>query len=424
MFKAYKTIVRKTIRKLISWLPQKNRFSIVRSFADCNPNPSSKLEFKIAETKEELEACYAVLHDAYVDSGFMKPSASGLRVTLYHALPTTTTLCAKYDGQVIGTISLIRESELGVPLQSIFDLTDVRAKGGNIAEVSALAIHRKFRRTGGSVLFPLMKFMYEYCTKFFDIRHLVIAVNPSHIEMYEALLLFKRLSENTVANYDFVNGAPAIGATLDLLYAPAEFKKYYADKPARKNLYSYFVETKLSNIQFPNRPFYTTNDPVLTPELLDYFFNEKTNVFSDLSERHKKFIHSIYDLPQYHSVLPKRYLKDTYIPVRKHHRFTVKCPATIYVENNHVLSELVVDVVDVSKYGFKVISNHVLPLNQWFHIKVQLGCNNMSTLRVFSLREYYSDSEGTYSFRLSNIDRAWESFVNALYTSITYKEIS
>ncbi len=48
----------------------------------------------------------------------------------------------------------------------------------------------------------------------------------------------------------------------------------------------------------------------------------------------------------------------------------------------------------------------------------------MSTLRVFSLREYYSDSEGTYSFRLSNIDRAWESFVNALYTSITYKEIS
>ena len=55
-----------------------------------------------------------------------------------------------------------------------------------------------------------------------------------------------------------------------------QFKKYYADKPARKNLYSYFVETKLSNIQFPNRPFYTTNDPVLTPELLDYFFNEKT----------------------------------------------------------------------------------------------------------------------------------------------------
>ena len=62
---------------------------------------------KIADTKEELEACFTLLHDAYVDSGFMKPDPSGMRVTIYHALPTTTTLCAKYDGQVVGTLSLI-----------------------------------------------------------------------------------------------------------------------------------------------------------------------------------------------------------------------------------------------------------------------------------------------------------------------------
>jgi len=155
-----------------------------------------------------------VLHDAYVDSGFMKPDPSGMRVTIYHALPTTTTLCAKYDGQVVGTISLVRESALGVPLQRIFDLSGVREKEGHIAEVSALAVHRKFRKTGGSILFPLMKFMYEYCTTFFDTRHLVIAVNPSHIEMYESLLFFKRLTANMVENYDFVNGAPAIAWNL------------------------------------------------------------------------------------------------------------------------------------------------------------------------------------------------------------------
>ena len=54
----------------------------------------------------------------------MTPDPSGLRVTIYHALPTTTTLCAKYDGQVVGTITLIRESVLGVPAQAIFDLSD------------------------------------------------------------------------------------------------------------------------------------------------------------------------------------------------------------------------------------------------------------------------------------------------------------
>lgn len=51
------------------------------------------------------------------------------------------------------------------------------------------------------------------------------------------------------------------------------------------NLYAYFTQVKLPNIQFPNRRFYTTNDPVLTPELLDYFFNVRTKTFDNLSDR-------------------------------------------------------------------------------------------------------------------------------------------
>ena len=227
-----------------------------------------------------------------------------MRVTIYHALPTTTTLCAKYDGEVVGTLSLIRDSVFGFPLQSIFDLSGVRSKEGNIAEVSALAVHPKFRKTGGAILFPLMKFMYEYCVTFFDTRHLVIAVNPNRIEMYESLLFFQRLTANVVENYDFANGAPAVGAWLDLRYAPAIFKNAYGAKPARKNLDAYFTEVKLPNIQLPQRRYYTTNDPVLTPDLLDHFFNVRTTCFASLNEHKKELLHSIYDLPDYDQVLP------------------------------------------------------------------------------------------------------------------------
>ena len=110
------------VRKLIASLPRGRRFAVYRSFVECNPAPNERLVLKIAETQEELEACFSLLHDAYVGSGFMKPDPSGMRVTIYHALPTTTTLCAKWDGQVVGTLSLIRESALGFPLQRIFDL--------------------------------------------------------------------------------------------------------------------------------------------------------------------------------------------------------------------------------------------------------------------------------------------------------------
>jgi GNAT superfamily N-acetyltransferase len=228
IFTALRNLIHKAARKALSMLPRRRRFGIYRSFVECDPAPNTRLVLKIAETREELEACLSLLHDSYVDSGFMTPDPSGMRVTIYHSLPTTTTLCAKYDDKVVGTVSLIRESALGFPLQRIFDLSGVRARKGNIAEVSALAVHPRFRRTGGSILFPLMKFMYEYCTTFFDTRHLLIAVNPRHIELYESLLFFKRLSATVVDNYDFVNGAPAVGATLDLKRAPEVFRQLSA----------------------------------------------------------------------------------------------------------------------------------------------------------------------------------------------------
>ncbi len=419
----FKRVAHRATRKAISWLPRQQRFEVFRSFADCNPNPSRRLVLKIAETRDELEECFKLLHDAYVESGFMKPDPSGMRVTIYHALPTTTTLCAKYDGQVVGTISLIRESALGVPLQKIFDLTGVREKEGQVAEVSALAVHRDFRKTGGSILFPLMKFMYEYCTTFFDTRHLVIAVNPSHIEMYESLLFFQRLSANMVENYDFVNGAPAVGATLDLWEAPEIFRKHYESKPARRNLHAYFTQIKLPNIEFPNRRFFTTNDPVLTPDLIDYFFNVRTNTFRNLSDRKKVLLHTIYDLPEYRAILPELPSTSKGIPVRKHERFSVKCPAKLVLSNDEGSQEIPIEVIEVSRYGFQARTTKPLPLNIWFDTVVQLGHSDVSHIRALALRGHNEGANEYYGFSLGEPDLLWRKFVSALYHSKTYMDL-
>ncbi len=84
----------RVVRNSVSRLPKSWRFKLFRSMVQCDPAPDPRLELKIADTQEELEACFALLHDAYVAAGFMKPDPSGMRVTPYHALPTTTTLCA------------------------------------------------------------------------------------------------------------------------------------------------------------------------------------------------------------------------------------------------------------------------------------------------------------------------------------------
>ena len=415
-----------TLRLFLSWLPRHQRYRIFRWFVDCNPTPSERLVLKLAETKEELEACFSVLHDAYVDSGFMKPDPCGMRVTIYHALPTTSILCAKYDGEVVGTISLIRESTLGVPLQEIFDLASVRAKEGQMAEVSALAIRRDFRNTGGSILFPLMKFMYEYCTTFFDTRHLVIAVNPRHIEMYESLLFFERLTEKVVDRYDFVNGAPAIGATLDLQEALGLFKAHYSSKPIRRNLYAYFTQVKLDAIKFPHRRFFTTNDPVLTPELLNHFFNARTRTFTNLNERKKALLHLIYDLPEYEKILPHLSVSTDEMSVRRHERFTVVCPAKIaFSDSQGQKTEIAIEVVEVSLYGFHARTTSHLPLNVWCDTTIQLGHDDISYNQSVALHEEEGDRNlSYYGFRVEKPDLIWRNLVSALYQSTTAGDLN
>ncbi|MDR2839533.1 MAG: hypothetical protein LBV49_13345 [Azonexus sp.] len=403
-------------------LPKTRRHQVYRSFVDCDPEPDDRLVLKIAETQEELEACFKLLHNAYVASRFMAPDPSGLRVTIYHALPTTTTLCAKVDGQVVGTLSLIRESAIGFPLQRIFDLSGVRAKEGNIAEVSALAIDRRFRHTGGTILFPLMKFMYEYCTTFFDTRHLVIAVNPRHIEMYESLLYFQRLTASVVENYDFVNGAPAIGATLDLRHAPEILRRAYAGKPARRNLHHYFKETRLPNIQMPQRRFYTTNDPVLTPELIDYFFNRRTRVFAELSDRKKALLHLIYDLPAYRAVLPPQPPQAIEVQVRRHQRFSVKCPARLIGEK--IDQTIPLEVNEVSRYGFRAISSRPVPVNVWLTVAIQLGSKEVSCLTVQAVQETSQGNRYYYGFHIGEPDLVWRKFVAALHQGHTHSDLN
>ena len=411
-------------RKAFSFLPRDTRFAIYRSFVECNASPDPRLVLKIAETKEELEACFKLLHDAYVASGFMTPDPSGMRATIYHALPTTTTLCAKFDGEVVGTISLIRESLFGFPLQAIFDLNQVRSHKGNIAEVSALAVHPKFRKTGGTILFPLMKFMYDYCTTFFDTRHLVIAVNPNRIEMYESLLFFQRLAENFVANYDFANGAPAVGASLDLFHAPEVFRLAYGQKKPRKNLHQYFVKTVLPNIVVPNRRYYTTNDPVMTPELLDYFFNQRTQVFANLEDRKKVLLHDIYNLETYQSVLPKvRVATQSEYTHRQHERYSVKCPGTFEVTSDTRSEPIKLMIIELSAYSFQATSRTPLPFNEWGVANIQLGQNEKSHVKVMVINDRQTQLGTSFTFKLSEPDLAWRKFFNALNAGITHEDL-
>ncbi len=402
--------------------PRELRFALIRSMVECEEQPHPNLVLKIAETRDELEACFSLLHDAYVSCGYMKPHPSGMRVTIYHALPTTTTLCAKFDGKVVGTVSIVREGVFGFPMQSVFDLEAVRTQGGNIAEISALAIHRDFRKTGGTILFPLMKFINEYCTRYFDTRHLVIAVNPDRIDLYEALLLFQRLRATPIDSYEFANGAPAVGASLDLGLSNHRMREVYGHRHQRKNLHHYFFECELANIHHPEQPYYTTNHPVLTPELMDHFFNRRTRVFDGLDEQRRCLLRQIYALDSYAPVLPAISPKAAErFATTQEDRFSLRCPARMLVGAGRSID---MSVTRLTGDVFEAESTHELPQAARSRVVVQLGRTVQSVVTATMNLMKVLPAVRHYTFRIENPDEAWERCVSALRHGQTHADLA
>lgn len=411
------------LREMLHLLPSMVSAPLYRRIVRCDAAPPGNLTLKLAETQEELEACFRLLHDAYVRAGLMQPHPSGLRATLYHALPTTSTLLAKVDDQIVGTLSLIRQSKLGFPLQKIFQIDAIHALGGNVAEVSALAVAPRFQARGGMILFPLLKFMYEYATRYFDTRHLVIAVNPKHIGFYESVLFFRRLQKRVVDHYEFVNGAPAVGAHLDLKEAEVKLRRVYGRLDPSRNLFHYFTGLELPNIHFPVKRFYTTTDPVMTPALLDYFFNRRTQLFASLPPKELQTLHAIYDLPAYSACLPP--LHEASVDGeerRRHRRFSICCPGEAFFEGERQSGPIPIKVLECSNSWVRAEIHKPLVINSLCRLHIHLGSHEDSRLRTCVARKATTQKD-VYVFRIMEADHAWLKFVAALYNASTHEEL-
>ena len=68
MKKTLLRLARQILRPIFYRLPARWRFAAYSRAIRCESELSSKFTFKLAETREELEACFHLLHDAYVDA--------------------------------------------------------------------------------------------------------------------------------------------------------------------------------------------------------------------------------------------------------------------------------------------------------------------------------------------------------------------
>lgn len=379
--------------RILSLLPSQLRNELIRSSIRLPSELSQGLVFKIAETTEELESSFKLVYESYLGLGYCKQNKLKMRATVYHALPTTTTLIAVDGGKVVGTLTIVRDNRLGLPLETVFDVETLRNNSSRLAEITSLVIHKDYRREkGGQILFPLLRLMYEYSTSCFGVNHLLIMVHPKDVHFYKSLLLFKEVSGTGVRDY---LGAPAVSLHLDLQTAVHDYEKVYATRNAATDLFDFFVRRKIGNVILPQRRYNKINDPLVS---LDYF--------KEFFQRQLKLGLAPVESRQIESYLLRKN------SMRAEPRIEVEAPASFNFHRQDHQGQVRFVVKVVSRNGFRAYIREDFFVQSVHDIKIQIAPQIMAHVKA-QIR--YISPGCEVEFKILKDDLHWRSFINFLY---------
>lgn len=242
--------VAQVAHQCLRFLPERWRHDFLRSRSRFSDEEVAGVRVKLVETAEEAVAAARILHDAYVERGIMPRHPSGVRATAHALLPTTHAFIALCGGKIIGTMSLVEDCAIGLPLEHIYteEVAAMRREVNAVAEVGSLAIVPEFRRTGIACLLNL--FMFR-TARAIGTEKLVVAVHPNAEELYRACLLFERFGRER-SYPGLTRSARAVGLALDVPSAEARFREAFRHRPkTTANPHYFYFESSRPELTLP-----------------------------------------------------------------------------------------------------------------------------------------------------------------------------
>jgi hypothetical protein len=252
------------------------------------------LKSKIAEGQEDLESAFKLFHDCYVSQKRIKPQRTGIYCQFYHFLPGTSTVVVKYRGIVIAAVSLVKDSILGLPADQFYpsELTHLRSTRAHLVEASSIAVTRHFRNKDAVATHLLIKYIYQFCARFLGSSHVIFSTHPERVNFYVDLWRLKKLGPPL----QFQSSAESQmqGLVLDLSNDQLlKLSMSFQANESLRNLGSFLTDAD-ERFKYPTRRVGQMVDLVMTPDLLEYFFLEKTHIYEELDMKSRKLFLEIY----------------------------------------------------------------------------------------------------------------------------------
>ena len=243
-------------KSLLPYLPAYFRKRIIRG---CLPDFQTNLDgftFCMASSVQDYLSCFRLLHDVYVDAGFIQPSSIPLRIIPQHSDPEARVFmgCLKDDqgeNVPIYTASMFPDNDQGLPMDSGFkrEVDVLRNQGRRLVEIGCLASDPLYRKGNKNIPMLGNRMLVSYAINTIRADDLLITTYPKYLRIYEDILLFEKIGQ--ISSFSYVNNNPAVALRMDLNTVPEKAKEIYGKMPIEKNLYHFFFESESTPIDIP-----------------------------------------------------------------------------------------------------------------------------------------------------------------------------
>jgi hypothetical protein len=206
-----------------------------------------------------------LVHAAYCRQGYLAEDREGMRLTVYNAFPDTVTFIAKEGREIVGTVSLVGDTDVGLPMDEIYgeELNRLRRRGRSLAEVTMLANKSQRVSRKMPIFLQLMKQVFDYIWFILQADDACLACHPCHSGFYEKRILFEKFGEEKT--YHSVQDNPAVALRLNFRTVKERYRE-------DNRLWRTFFENRTPVRLLARRQR-------MTPADLKYFFVTSSDIF-------------------------------------------------------------------------------------------------------------------------------------------------
>jgi len=234
----------------------------------------------VANTRPLREKAFKLVRDIYLGKGYaLGPNReSELWCTIHHLHPDTVTFLAMRAGEAAGTVSIVPDSRLGLPADSIFPerLAVLRKAGRRLSEIFSLSVDEGIDHSSIDLTMHLYRFVHLTATRLFHNTDIVASVMAHHAAFYSKILLFDEVLPDSRQSPK--TGEQVVFTRMNLETMEHRYDERYSRLKGKRNFYRWFFQNEEAETMVD---WIRRNRKPMTTDEFHYFGAEKSRALSE-----------------------------------------------------------------------------------------------------------------------------------------------